>query len=211
MSMTPARAYRYQRGGDRSQATRERIVDAVRQLLSERIFHESTVEEVADRARVSRATLYQHFDSRLALVDAICETFDENPALVALRQSVGHKDAETALDETIEHAVRFWSSEEAILQELYGVVAVDPSARELVERQRADRRGEIQRLVDRLDASSLLPAADKHKGLAHLMVLTSFETFEELRLVDLQEQEITEHLQHMARRLLIGQARSQLS
>ena len=54
----------------------ERITVAVRELLSEGSFHESTVEEVAARAGVSRATVYQHFRSRLDLVDAICDTFD---------------------------------------------------------------------------------------------------------------------------------------
>ena len=33
---------------------------AVRDLLAEGSFHESTVEEVAERAGISRATLYQH-------------------------------------------------------------------------------------------------------------------------------------------------------
>ena len=66
-------------------------------------FHESTVEEVADRAGVSRATLYQHFRSRLGLVDAICETFDENPALVALQGVTG-------VDEFIARAVEFWAT-----------------------------------------------------------------------------------------------------
>ena len=54
----------------KSQQTRERIIAAVHDLLEEGSFHESTVEEVASRAGVSRATLYQHFGTRLGLVDA---------------------------------------------------------------------------------------------------------------------------------------------
>jgi AcrR family transcriptional regulator len=72
----------------RADATRARIVAAVRDLLTEGSFHESTVEQVATRAGVSRATLYQHFGTRLGLVDAMCETFDANPALMALRDVV---------------------------------------------------------------------------------------------------------------------------
>src|SRR5947209_9376984 len=136
------RAYRAQRRSTRSDATRERIMSAVRELLAEGTFHESTVEEVADRAGVSRATLYQHFRSRLDLVDVICESFDINPALLAIRAAVELPDADEALSTTIENAVRFWASEDAVLRQLYGVVAIDPAARDLVDRQRADRRGE---------------------------------------------------------------------
>ena len=76
----PAQAYRAQRRSTRSDRTRERIIAAVRELLAEGAFHESTVEEVADRAGIARATLYQHFRSRLDLVDGICDTFAVNPA-----------------------------------------------------------------------------------------------------------------------------------
>jgi AcrR family transcriptional regulator len=177
---------------------------AVRDLLAEGIFHESTVEEVAGRAGVARATLYQHFGSRLALMDAICETFDENPALVALRQDVGLEDVDAALARTIAHTVRFWASEEAILRQLYGAAAIDPSAAALVERQTADRRGELQRLLGRLRASGRLPPAltERH-ALALLLVLTSFETFEELRRrAGLRERDVVGTLQDAARATL---------
>src|SRR5713101_8084286 len=149
MSMS-AHAYRTTRKLGRSEATRERIKGAVRELLAEVTFHTSTVEHVADRAGISRATLYQHFRSRLELVDAICETFDANPALLTLREGIETLDAEAALAHTIANSVRFWSSEDAILSQLYGVVALDPAARDLVDRQRADRRGEMVRLARKL-------------------------------------------------------------
>src|SRR5437879_5298470 len=54
-----ARPYPVRRQAPRD--TRKRIIGAVRALLEEGTFHESTVEEVAARAGVARATLYQHF------------------------------------------------------------------------------------------------------------------------------------------------------
>src|SRR3954453_5382523 len=136
-----AHAYRTTRKPGRSEATRERIKGAVRKLLAEGTFHTCTVEHVADRAGISRATLYQHFRSRLELVDAICERFDANPALLAVRAGVGLAAAAAALAgpaaapaETIAPAVRFWSSEDPILGQLYGVVAIDPAAQAFVER-----------------------------------------------------------------------------
>jgi AcrR family transcriptional regulator len=164
-------------------------------------FHESTVEEVADRAGVARATLYQHFRSRLELVDAICETLDQNPALRRLREIVESSDGETALAETIAESMRFWSSEDAVLRHLYGVVSIDPAAHDLVERQRADRRGELERLVRNLARAGRL--RNERRALALLLVLTSYETFRELRAAGLSDRQLTTTLQQAARDLLV--------
>jgi AcrR family transcriptional regulator len=199
----PARAYKTRTSG-RSAATRERITTAVRELLADGTFHTSTVEHVADRAGVSRATLYQHFGSRLDLVDAICETFDANPALLELRQVVELPDADAALDRTIANAVRFWSSEDQVLSQLYGVAAIDPAARDLVDRQRADRRGELERLVRNLHRAGRLPQRATARALTLLLVLTSYETYRELREAGLSDRQLTTTLQGAARELLLG-------
>src|SRR4051794_18023136 len=123
-----ARAYRPPpRRSSRGDTTRLKIMGVVREMLAAGTFHESTVEEVADRAGVARATLYQHFRSRLDLVDAICETFADNPALKHVKQIVEDGDLETVLPETIADCVHFWSSEDDILRELYGIVSLDPA------------------------------------------------------------------------------------
>src|SRR5438477_4772983 len=182
LSMSTTRAYRTRKRPQRSQQTRERITDAVRELLAEGTFHESTVDVVADRAGIARATLYQHFRSRLDLVDAICDTFDTNPALLAIRKAVELPDTNAALAETISNTVGFWSSEDPILSQLYGVAAIDPAARDLVDRQRADRRGELQRLARNLrSAGRLRSGVGERRALALLLVLTSYDTFRELR------------------------------
>ena len=180
-------------------------MDAVRELLAEGTFHEVTVDEVAERAGIARATLYQHFRSRLDLVDAICDTFDANPALLAIRDVIEHPEAEAALADTIAHTVEFWSSEDAILAQLYGVVAIDPAARDLVDRQRADRRGEMQRLIRNLSVSGFLKQGlTQRKALALIMLLTSYESFRELSQAGLSSREITNNLQQAARELLLA-------
>jgi AcrR family transcriptional regulator len=179
--------------------TRTRITAATRELLAEGTFHQATVEQVADRAGVARATLYQHFGSRLDLVDAICETFDANPALQELRRIVELDDADEALARTIANCVRFWSSEDAVLAQLYGVAAIDPAARDLVDRQRADRRGELERLVRNLRrAGRLRSSGDERRALVTLLVLTSYETFRELRDAGLSDRAATTFLQQAA-------------
>ena len=157
---------------------------AVRDLLAEGAFHETTVEGVAARAGVSRATLYQHFGTRLGLVDAMCDTFDENPALIAIRET-------DDIDTFIELVVDFWSAEEKILLQLYGAAAVDPAARDLVERQRRDRQKELRRVLG------------GRNGFAELSVLTSFETYIELRrTVGLSKRDVVATLQRAAKQTL---------
>ena len=195
-----SRAYRARSRPKRSEETRERIKAAVRDLLAEGTFHESTVEEVADRAGVARATLYQHFRSRVELVDAICETLDQNPALLKLREIVESPDAEAALAETVAESMRFWSSEDPVLRHLYGVVSIDPAAHDLVQRQRADRRSELERLVRNLARAGRL--RNERRALSLLLVLTSYETFRELREGGLTDRQLTTTLQQAARDLL---------
>jgi AcrR family transcriptional regulator len=180
-------------------------MEAVRELLAEGSFHETAVEQVAERAGVSRATLYQHFRSRLDLIDAICETFDANPALLRLRQTVLLPDHHAALDETIGLSMQFWSSEDAVLAPLYGVEAIDPAARDLVERQRADRRSEIQRLAHHLHTGKRLRGGVTERRAGDLlMVFTSYETFRELRLSGLTDAQLTRTLQESARAALLN-------
>jgi AcrR family transcriptional regulator len=168
-------------------ASRAKVLAAVHELLAAGEFHTASVEDIAERAGVARATVYQQFGSRLGLVDAMCDAFDANPALLALRR------VET-LDELVELCVEFWSSEEPVLAQLYGVAAVDPAAAALVERQRADRRGELERLL-RIVAPKAARAA-----LPLLLVATSFETYVELRRhAGLSERAVVRTLQQLAR------------
>jgi len=202
--MSSNRAYRPRRVTRKTEETRARIVAAVRELLVEGTYHESTVEEVADRAGVSRATLYQHFASRLDLVDAICDTLSLHPSLLAIRAAIGADDPEQALSGTIANVVAFWSAENAVFAAIYGVAEIDPGARNCVERQRADRHGEMERLTRSLQRRKCLPpGTTQRRAFALLMVLTSYETYRELERTGLSDTEITRTLHETARALLL--------
>ena len=154
-------------------------MEAVRELLQEGAFHESTVEQVAARAGVSRATVYQQFGSRVGLVDAICDSLD----LSAVEAS---PDVATLLKRSTD----FWAREETLLGQLYDAAAVDPAAREFVERQTRDRYRHLARWVD-------------GAGLPILGLLTSFETYVELRRrAGLSQRQVVTHLQRAAAELL---------
>jgi AcrR family transcriptional regulator len=199
----PTQAYRARTRSRKSDATRARIIAAVRDLLSEGTFHEATMEQLAERAGISRATLYQHFGSRLDLIDAVCEIFGENSALRELRELVVDPDPNFALDSMISNTIRFWATEDSVLSQIYGVAAIDPAAQSLVDRQRADRRGELERLVRNLGGADRLRPTER-RALTVLLVLTSYESFRELREAGLSPRQITNTLQETARELILA-------
>ena len=156
-------------------------MDTVRTLLTEGSFHDSTVEQVAERAGVSRATVYTHFGSRTGLVDAICEGLNETSALREIRTT-------TDAGRLIELSVEFWAGDERIFEQVYGAAAVDPAAADFVKRQRCDRAQEIRRI------------ATSEGQRAQLQLLTSFETYRELRRgVGLSQAEVTTTLKRLRR------------
>src|SRR5712692_8161440 len=120
MSMTP-RVYRLRSRQEGAKHTRDQIMAAVRELLTEGRFHEATVEQIAVRAGVARATLYQHFGSRMGLIDAICEVLDEHPELRAIRASLELSDPVEALRAVLSHSTRLCASEEGLHRHLYGL------------------------------------------------------------------------------------------
>jgi AcrR family transcriptional regulator len=172
-------------------------------MLAEGSFHEATVEQVGERAGVSRATVYQHFGSRLDLIDSVCDVMGVNPALVEIRNVVDLPDAGEALAKTLANTVRFWSSESGVVRALYGVVEVDPAARAFVDRQTRDRTKELGLLADNLSRSGRLRAGvTKARALVLLLLLTSWGTYRELREAGLSDRRVTSFLQESAEREL---------
>ena len=157
-------------------------MDAVRELLAGGRFQEATVEQVAERAGVSRATVYQHFRSRTGLIDAICDTIGEAPEFVALIRSLDLPDARDALRSVVTHSARFLAAEEGLHRHLYGLAEFDPAAAAFVTRQTQDRRRALLRLLQALQRQgSLRQGLSTDEAMATLLLLTSPRTFNELR------------------------------
>ena len=207
--MAISRVYRQRRRAESTAKTRAQIMGAVRKLLEEGTFHGASVEEIAHFAGVSRATLYQHFGSRFGLVDAICESFSENPSMAAIQAAPDIADPREAATLMIGQAIHFWASEESLHRHLYGLAEIDESAADFVERQTADRRSVVERIVRRAaDAGALREGVSQTRARATLLVLTSFHTFEELRGAGLTLEEAERFAVSRARELLEGHGAS---
>src|SRR5262249_45452220 len=80
---------------------------------------------------------------------------------------------------------------------------IDPGARNFVDRQRRDRRGELERLTESLVRSGrLADGVTKRDALVTLLLLTSFETYCELREAGLADRQVTGYFRASAAREL---------
>ena len=68
----------------RVKRTRKLLEEAFVALLAEKTFHRISVQDIAERATVNRATFYAHFEDKFALMDQLIrDAFRENPSLHA--------------------------------------------------------------------------------------------------------------------------------
>ena len=153
----------------------------------------STVEEVADRAGVARATLYQHFRSRLELVDAICETFDENPALLELRDSrrAPRRRHGARRDDRAHRPL--------LVVRRPGPRASSTASRRSTRPRRTSSTANEPTAAANATGSSttsaaahrLRPGLTPQRALTLLLVLTSYDTYRELREAGLSDRQAT--------------------
>ena len=62
----------------RNQRIRARIIDAARTLVMENGFEQLSLRGIARRVGYSPAALYEYYDSKDAILEALCQTIDEH-------------------------------------------------------------------------------------------------------------------------------------
>jgi AcrR family transcriptional regulator len=160
----------------------ERVLDAADALVRERAFHLATVEELARRARVSRATVFSRFGSKLGVLEALSVRCEGGPEMLALRSALALPDAARALDATIAACCELWENQGAILEQLQAIVVLEPGASALIAAQHDDQRQALAHLTARLArAPGLRRGLTKQRVTATLHMLTSLESYRELR------------------------------
>lgn len=98
---------------------REQILAAARDVFGHRGFHPTSMEEIAEGARVTKPVLYQHFDSKLDLYLAVLDTtIDEllTATDIALRSTTDNK---VRVQETMRAYFAFVDSTDGIYRLLF--------------------------------------------------------------------------------------------
>jgi AcrR family transcriptional regulator len=167
------RPYTMRARAESARATYERILKAAEALFLERWYDEVTLEQVAERADVSKQTVLRRFGSKEGLFAAVADELSHRNE--ASRAKVPPGDLErlaatlcAEYERTGLTAIRLSAMEERF-----------PSLHDLLETGRARRREWLERTVP-----SLIPprsSKDHKRRLAILMDITSPQTWKVLR------------------------------
>lgn len=175
----------YQLGKRQAQVdeARRRVVEAARALLAESTSYTAfTVDAVARRADVARATVYYQFGSKSGLLEALCDSLAEAGGLEALGGAFCLPDVTSALHAFVEVFARFWDTDRVVMRRLRALARLDPDVGAVIAARDAMRRRGLETLVGRLAPTS----PDDSDLVRVLQALTGFETFDALAGEDLR-------------------------
>ena len=161
---------------------RRRVVDAARALLAESTTYTAfTVDAVAKRADVARATVYYQFGSKTGVLEALCDALAEAGKMTELASVFTDPDPRQALRGFIAAFARFWASDRLVMRRLRALAALDPDVAAVIQARDERNRTGLEILVDRMAKHPKTASAiDVATVVQVLHTLTSFETFDSL-------------------------------
>ena len=162
--------------------TRRRVIEAAKALLAETTtFTAFTVEAVAKRADVARATVYYQFGSKTGVLEALCDALAEAAQLTELAGAFAEPDAHQALRRFIATFARFWAQDRLVVRRLRALAHLGPDVAAVIEDRDARHRAGLRALIERLAAEpGMALSRDKEQLVELVHTLTSFEIFDSL-------------------------------
>ncbi len=158
--------------------SRRRILDAARELLRTATAYPGfTVDAVARRADVARATVYYQFGSKTGLLEAVCDDLAEAGGMADLARVFASSAPDAAIHGFITAFAGFWGADRIVMRRLRALAALDPDVGAVITARDQRRRQGLTVLVSRLPAT---PEAAAGQTVQMLYALTSFETFDTL-------------------------------
>ena len=178
-------------------AARERMVAAARELLEATDPVSFSIDEVARRAGVARMTVYNQFQSRAGLMDAV---FDSMAAqeFAGLKAIFAEDDAVKALDAFVATFGRFWTKQRKYHERLRALTNGDDALAAMMEERKERRRGPLAELVKRLGKHKA-PIVPVTEAVNVLFVVLSFENFSAIAGPDRTPEEVIPVMQKLAR------------
>jgi AcrR family transcriptional regulator len=179
--MSP-RPYQLGKRQDQIDESRRRVIDAARSLLAEAgSYRAFTVDAVAKKADVAKATIYYQFESKTGLLEAICDALAEAGGMSGLAAAFTDPDPVAALRTFVDTFGRFWDADRSAMRRLRALAALDPEVGAVISARDVRRRMGLRVLVGRLvEDRAATPRLDPEDLIRVLYVLTSFETFDAL-------------------------------
>jgi AcrR family transcriptional regulator len=210
------RRYRSQLRADGARRTRQLILDAARDLFTERGYAATSIEQIAARAGVSKPTVFANVGSKRDLLKQLRDRAlagDDEPVPVrdrpCYRDVLAEPDPRQALRAYARVVTRMLARAAAIEETLHNAAAADVELRDLWQASEDERRHGATRVVDALRAKGpLKPGLDRDTAIDILWALTPGESYR--RLVDHQHWPVERYERWLADtlcgQLLPGQA-----
>jgi AcrR family transcriptional regulator len=154
------RPYRLGQRQDSVDRTRRGILAAARGLLADpdpgggAAF---TVDAVARRADVARATVYYRFGSKAGLLEALFDDLAAGGRLADLATAFTAADPDEALRRFVACFAGFWAGERTVLRRVRALAALDPEVAPVIAARDERRRDGVRVLLAR--RATALPAA----------------------------------------------------
>jgi AcrR family transcriptional regulator len=154
--------------------TRENVVGAARQLFAGTGFHRASLDEIARRADVARATVYHQFGSKLGVLDAVVQDLERRAGLAELAALVETGPVETLVRDVVTAGCDYWATDPALARSIIAFAVTDPHAADLLAGHDAGRLRLLTRMVERL------AVPDRERALDGLWLLTGFAAYDDL-------------------------------
>jgi AcrR family transcriptional regulator len=173
--MSP-RKYDTRRRQQAVDANRTAILEAARSILGGKgDLTDFSMEQVAEKAGVSRMTIYYQFRSRAGLLDALADHLAERAEMFRVRELFHEPDPERAVRRLVDTFVGLWATDRVTMRRLRALGVVFPSDAAAPRNRDAWRRDAVAHVLARFGRGE--PPGDLVDLFASL---TSFETFDSL-------------------------------
>ncbi|GIL39275.1 TetR/AcrR family transcriptional regulator [Roseiterribacter gracilis] len=157
--------------------TRAKILAAARDVLADAKQTKLSMETVANRAGVTRLTVYNQFETKQGLLDAAFDDIAEEGGLFELHDIMAGKDPHAALLRVVEIFCRFWGNYGIAMLKL-ALAASDPDVASNLQERKERRRKLLDTLLSRIFPRD--KPARRKELVDTLFALTSFEFYRHL-------------------------------
>jgi AcrR family transcriptional regulator len=159
------------------EAGRERIIAAARDLLEDDEAEGFSIDAVARRAGVARMTVYNQFESKAGLLEALFDSLALRGPLAGMAEIFKQPDTLAALDEYVAIFGKFWTANRRAHRRLRAAALHDDELAAAISARNERRRRGVAELLRRLgdDARPIVP---RDEVVNVIFVLLSFDTFD---------------------------------
>lgn len=166
----------------RTAATRARILDTVHALLREGSFHDASMEALAERAGVTRVTLYRTFGSKQALLEGLAWALLADARLDEVDAAHDHPDVRTAVRRLLRANCRMFANLGDALPLALELARADPEMRAFLDATYHGRRHRAMEALARrvVSEGAAAPGWTAPRIADSLLVLSSYESFQTL-------------------------------